>query len=150
MILTLSAVLLLAAAPATADAKEAPVTQWGAARVLTVEPQPLADAVAAAKSGSTVLVKGTAASVCKKKGCWVVLNDGDVSVRVTMKDYGFFLPKDVAGKTLVVEGVLSETVVTEKERRHFAKDEGKSRADVKAIEGDTKTWALVASSITAE
>lgn len=144
MIVSLFAAVLLAAAPAS----PATATSWGAARTIAAEPTPLAKALAESKSGSTVLVTATAASVCQKKGCWVVLQDGDKSVRVTMKDYGFFLPADVAGKTLVVEGVLEEKVVPEADRQHYAKDEGKSKADVKAIQGDSKEWGLVASSIT--
>ena len=143
MIAILSAVLLLSSAPAP----KAAATHWGAEQTLTVAPQPLAKAIAGTKSGSTVLVTATAESVCQQKGCWVILRDGDASVRVTMKDYGFFLPSDVAGKTLLVEGVLAETVTTEKDQRHYAKDAGKSKAEIKAIKGDLKAWSLVASSI---
>lgn len=137
-------------APAPAAPGSATARHWGSPQSLAGEPVALAQALAGTRSGSTVLVKATAASVCQKKGCWVVLQDGDASVRVTMKDYGFLLPQDVAGRTLVVEGVLSETTVTEKQARHYAKDAGKSPAEIDAIKGDTKGWALVASSITAE
>jgi hypothetical protein len=143
MIAILSAVLLLSSAPAP----KAAVTHWGSEQTLTAEPKPLATAIAETKSGSTVLVAAKAESVCQKKGCWVVLRDGDASVRVTMKDYGFFLPSDVAGKTLVIEGVLAETVTTEKDQRHYAKDAGKSKAEIAAIKGELKAWSLVASSI---
>lgn len=143
MIAILSAVLLLSSAPAP----KAAVTHWGSEQTLKAEPKPLAKAIAEAKSGSTVLVTAKAESVCQKKGCWVVLQDGDASVRVTMKDYGFFLPGDVAGKTLVIEGVLAETVTSEKDQRHYAKDAGKSKDEIAAIKGELKAWSLVASSI---
>lgn len=139
--------LLAALVLASATATDAKAPSWGAARTMAGEPTPLAKAVEGAKGGSTVLVSATAAQVCEKKGCWVVLQDGETSVRVTMKDYGFFLPKDVVGKTLVVEGTLEEKVVTQKERRHYAEDAGKSKAEIGKITGDEKSWSLVASSI---
>lgn len=143
MIILFSSLLLIASAPAP----KAPAQHWGAAETLAVAPTPLAKTIGETKSGSTVLVTAKAESVCVKKGCWVMLRDGDVSVRVTMKDYGFFLPEDIAGKSLVVEGVLAETVVKEKDARHFAKDEGKSKDEIAAIKGDSRSWSLVASSI---
>ena len=141
--ITILAALVLASAPASSTKS----ASWGAAPTMSGEPTPLAKALEGAKGGSTVLVTATAAQVCEKKGCWVVLQDGEKSVRVTMKDYGFFLPKDVVGKTLVVEGTLAEKVVTEKERRHYAEDAGKSKAEIAKIEGDETSWSLVASSI---
>ena len=147
MIAILSAVVLLSSAPVSAPAPKAAVTHWGAEQTLTAEPKPLAKAITEAKSGSTVLVTAKAESVCQQKGCWVVLQDGDASVRVTMKDYGFFLPKDLAGKTLVIEGVLAETVTSVKDQRHYAKDAGKSKDEIAAIKSELKAWSLVASSI---
>lgn len=142
--------LLTALVLASAPSAESNVAAWGAAPTMSGEPTSLAKAVEGAKGGATVLVSATVAQVCEKKGCWVVLQDGDTNVRVTMKDYGFFLPKDVVGKTLVVEGTLAEKVVTEKERRHYAEDAGMSKAEIKKITGDEKVWSLVASSIRAK
>ena len=116
MIALLSAAFLLAS-PA---ALKADAPHWGSAQTITVAPTPLAKAIGETKSGSTVLVVGQVESVCQKKGCWVMLKEGDASVRVTMKDYAFFLPKDIAGKSLVIEGVLAETILKEKNARHFA------------------------------
>ena len=142
--ITLLTSLLLIASPA---ATKADAPHWGSAQTLTVAPTPLAKAIGETKSGSTVLVVGKVESVCQKKGCWVMLKEGDASVRVTMKDYAFFLPKDITGKSLVIEGVLEETVVKEKDLRHFAKDEGKSKDEIAKIKGDSTSWSLVASSI---
>ena len=144
MITSLAVIVLLASAPASSSSS---LSSWGSARTIKSEPAPLAKTLAESKSGSTVLVAATATKVCEKKGCWVTLTDGDKSVRVTMKDYAFFLPKDIAGKTLVVEGVLDEKVTTEADRKHFAKDEGKSKDEIAKITGDVREWSLVASSI---
>jgi hypothetical protein len=95
----------------------------------------------------TVKVSGKISSVCKKKGCWFVVQDAqkpDQSVRITMKDYGFFVPLDSAGKEAVIEGQFSLKVLAEKERKHLAEDEGK---DASKVTGDVKEFSLVATAI---
>jgi len=44
---------------------------------------------------------GEITEVCQKKGCWVVLADGEDYLRVTFKDYDLFVPKDSRGQALV-------------------------------------------------
>jgi len=57
--------------------------------------------------GDSVNSKMTAKvdAVCKSKGCWMKLNleDGN-QVMVKFKDYGFFVPKDIEGKEVVING----------------------------------------------
>ena len=60
--------------------------------------------LAAAKDGDTVRLEGRAEAVCKQKGCWVTLKDGDASVHVTFEGYSFFVPRDSAGKKVAREG----------------------------------------------
>ena len=147
MIAIVSALVLLASAPAPASK----VTHWGAEETLKGAPTPLAKAIEQHKDatdGATVLVTAKAESVCQSKGCWVMLTDGDVkNVRVKMKDYSFFVPKDITGKTLVIEGVLKVETTSEKDAKHYAKDAGASKDEIAKIKGDTKSWGLLASSI---
>lgn len=58
--------------------------------------------------GKTVTVTGIAAEICQKKGCWmqVVPKDGEPGLRMTFKDYGFFVPMDGAGMLVRAEGVF--------------------------------------------
>ena len=65
---------------------------------------PLAEVLASPKEGETVRLEGKAETVCKNKGCWVTLKDGDASVHVTFEGYSFFVPKDSAGKRIALEG----------------------------------------------
>ena len=68
--------------------------------------------------------------MCPKKGCWTVLRQGDASVRVRFKDYGFFLPKDSSGKQPYVEGVVNVETLSEKTARHCGGvARGRSRRD---------------------
>jgi len=75
---------------------------------------------------STYRVKGTIEEVCQMKGCWMTLkNDEGQNIRVTFKDYGFFVPKDISGKEVIIEGIASKEVLEEDEARHYADDSGK-------------------------
>jgi hypothetical protein len=67
-------------------------------------PTPLADVLKAPVAGKTVRLEGTIGAVCKNKGCWLTLNEGEQSVHVTFEGYSYFVPKDVVGKKVVLEG----------------------------------------------
>lgn len=81
-----------------------------------------------------VKIKGTVESVCQVKGCWVNLRDeqaGDMFVK--FKDYGFFLPKDIAGREVVMEGYAFRETTSVEDLKHYAEDEGKTQAEIDAI-----------------
>jgi len=99
----------------------------------------------AAWSGKTVKTKGVVSSVCQEKGCWMVVKSGDQSVRVTFKDYGFFVPKDSAGATGVMEGVFSVKTIPEATAKHYAGETPGGKPD--AIKGDQKELSPVASGV---
>jgi len=73
-------------------------------------------------------------AVCQKKGCWMDLKKADGStMRVTFKDYGFFMPKDGAGKTAVVRGFAKVEETSVADLQEYAKDAGKSKEEIAAI-----------------
>jgi hypothetical protein len=81
-------------------------------------------------------VKGKVNEVCQKKGCWMTLasdKPGVPEMRVTFKDYAFFMPKDLAGKHVVVDGYAYVETTTVEELRHYAQDAGKSKEEINAI-----------------
>ena len=97
--------------------------------------------------GKVVKVVATVDSVCKKKGCWLVLADKKKpgwSVRVRMKDYGFFVPLDCDGKQAIVEGSFGLKVVKEATAKHYAEDAGK---DSSKIKGDKLELSMMAVAI---
>jgi hypothetical protein len=99
----------------------------------------------AAWSGKTVRTEGVVSAVCQEKGCWMILESGDQSVRVTFKDYGFFVPKDSAGSTAVMEGVFNVKTIPEKTAKHYAQETPGGKPDT--IKGDQKELSLVASGV---
>jgi hypothetical protein len=132
----------------TADTRTEKLTSYGAG-VKSKARMPLAQAVAEKKFNTSIALTATVAEVCQVKGCWMILLDGDTKVRVTFKDYGFFMPKDLAGAKVVVEGVLSEEVLSEKDARHYAEDAGKSKAEIAKIKGDQRELGFEATGVLA-
>lgn len=86
------------------------------------------------KDSLKIKVTGVIDEVCQKKGCWMNINIGNnQSMRVRFKDYGFFMPKDAAGKTVIFEGVAFSDTTSVEELRHYATDAGQSKEEIKKI-----------------
>jgi Domain of unknown function (DUF4920) len=96
-------------------------------------------------SGKTVKTEGVVSAVCQGSGCWMTLKSGDQSVRVTFKNYGFFVPIDSAGATAMMEGVFSVKTIPEATAKHYAGETPGGRPD--ANKGDQKELSLVASGV---
>jgi hypothetical protein len=91
-------------------------------------------------------VSGNIKEVCTNKGCWFAMElPNGSSMRVTFKDYGFFIPTNSQGFPITIEGVatLSETDV--ETLRHYAEDQGKSKEEVAAITSPKKEITFEAS-----
>jgi hypothetical protein len=83
-----------------------------------------------------IKLKGTIIQTCKKKGCWMEMDLGNgKKMRVKFKDYAFFVPKDASahGKVAIIEGVAQKETIDVKTLRHYAKDAGKSEAEIEKI-----------------
>lgn len=95
-----------------------------------------------AYKNKNVVIQGKVSKVCKKKGCWLELEDKTAKVRTTMKDYGFFVPAEIKGKTVLIEGILEQKDMPKSALKHYMKDEGKTDKEIKAamdkIPGKTK------------
>ncbi len=78
--------------------------------------------------GQEVLVETRIAKVCKKKGCFFVAQEGASTVRVTFKDYSFFIPTDSGGKDVVLLGTFSRKAVSKKDAEHYSADLGEKAA----------------------
>lgn len=79
-------------------------------------------------------VSGEIKEVCTKKGCWFTMDlaNGE-PMRVTFKDYGFFIPTNSQGFPIILEGVATLTETDVETLKHFAQDQGKSKEEVDAI-----------------
>ena len=79
-------------------------------------------------------IAGEIKEVCTKKGCWLTMDlpNGE-SMRVTFKDYGFFVPTTSQGYPIILEGVAVLTETDVETLRHYAEDGGMSEEEVAAI-----------------
>ena len=69
--------------------------------------------------GQTVMIEGRIADVCQKAGCWLVLAEGDKSIRIRTKAHRFFVAKDAKGKTGKFEGLVKSHKVDAKQVAHY-------------------------------
>jgi hypothetical protein len=86
--------------------------------------------------------------VCQAKGCWMRLDLGtDAQVMVKFKDYGFFMPKNIAGQDVIINGKAYVTEVSVEEQRHYLEDAGKSEEEIAAIVEPKKTYSFEADGV---
>ncbi len=77
-------------------------------------------------SGKSVRVEGVIVRSCKMEGCWAELaqNKDSKSVRVKMKDHGFFIPLQSAGAKARAEGVFQVKTLTKAMVDHMIEEDG--------------------------
>lgn len=86
------------------------------------------------QGANELTVKGTIEECCQKKGCWMtVAMDNGESMRVSFKDYGFFVPLDAAGSTMTMQGTASYDTLDVDYLRHLAEDAGQPEEEIQAI-----------------
>jgi hypothetical protein len=86
-------------------------------------------------AGRTVIIEGSIRAVCQKKGCWMEITSGEAALRMTFKDYGFFVPKDSKGKVVRAEGLVQVKTLTKADADHLAAE----GASIKRNEDGTAT-----------
>ena len=86
------------------------------------------------KKELAVKLTGEVEAVCQKKGCWMNIKGANgESMRVTFKDYAFFMPMDCSGKTAIVDGVAKIEVTSIADLKEFAKDDNQTKEAIAAI-----------------
>ncbi len=100
------------------------------------------------KDSVVVKVEGTVSESCKKKGCWMTVDLGnDESMRVSFKDYGFFVPKNLNGQKAVMEGVAKVETIEVDYLKHLAQDAGKTQEEIDAITEPEVSVTFVANGV---
>ncbi|WP_297337434.1 DUF4920 domain-containing protein [Algoriphagus sp.] len=86
------------------------------------------------KGFSEGVIQGEIKEVCASKGCWLTMDlpNGE-SMRVTFKNYGFFVPTNSQGFPVLLKGVGTLVETDVETLRHYAEDEGKSPKEIEAI-----------------
>ena len=100
------------------------------------------------KDSVAVKVKGKVAEVCQAKGCWMsIVADGKEDMFVKFKDYGFFMPLDISGKEVIMEGFAFRETTSVEELQHYAEDEGKSPEEIAMITEPQEELKFMASGV---
>ena len=114
------AVVFAVGLPLAAGAQE--LVKRGAA----IGDSPVVDLAQALRSISsyadrTVTVEGTVNRVCQMKGCWMELvpAGADRGIRVTFKDYAFFVPTDSRGASARLEGIFERNTFSKVDADHL-------------------------------
>lgn len=107
-----AALTLLALPLAAQSAVDSAVVKRGAP-VAAGAAIPVTRLVSAARNYTArpVIVEGVITNECTEKGCWMQVApsaDGK-GMRVTFKDYGFFIPQSMVGRRARMEGVTKVT-----------------------------------------
>lgn len=100
------------------------------------------------KKVENVAIKGKVTDVCDKKGCWLTIQTDDNSkFFVKMKDYAFFVPTALKGKTVVMDGTAERKVTSIDEQKHYAEDAKRPQSEIDAITTPKEEIRFVANGI---
>ena len=107
------------------------------------------DEIASNEPTGPVVLMGTVRGVCQTKGCWMqVAPEGATDpIFVKFRDYGFFVPRNAAGRYVVMRGTPVYTDVSVEMLRHYARDAGRSEAEIMAIADPQRRIEFVADSV---
>lgn len=93
--------------------------------------------------GQPVRVIARVSEVCQKKGCFFIAQEGSSVMRISFKDYGFFVPTDISGKRVTFTGEVVAREITGDEAAHYTADLGTADSPVKP----GKVYEFVATSV---
>jgi len=71
-------------------------------------------------------------------------------VRITFKDYSFFVPPNIQNRSALVQGKLIKQSTSQAQRRHFLEDAGASAGEIAKVIGSRVEWSFVATGVTLE
>jgi hypothetical protein len=74
--------------------------------------------------GAAVRVEATISQVCQRKGCFMIATSGEGAIRISFKDYGFFVPTDTGGKIVTLTGTVIARELSEEQAAHLREDAG--------------------------
>lgn len=133
--------LALALLLATTVFADEPITR-GTAVPKDAKAVPLATVLAnpEAYTKDPVVVEGVIAQACSRKGCWMQLAPSEEKaaegVRVSFKDYAFFIPLDAKGMKARAEGVAVVKTLSKEQVAHYEEEGAKfnKKEDGSALE----------------
>ena len=130
--------------------KTSKTIEVGKVKVEEAKAMPIADVMKEAENhlGHAMTYKGTVAEVCTQSGCWMTLQAANTQpIRVTFKDYAFFVPKNIAGKEVALYGEMQKEILSVSMQKHLAEDAKKSKAEIAKIKEPIEEFSIVAEGV---
>ncbi|MEO6150766.1 MAG: DUF4920 domain-containing protein [Mucilaginibacter sp.] len=93
-------------------------------------------------------ITGKVVEVCKQKGCFMALSQANSDpIMVKFTNYAFFMPQNIVGKTVVVEGTAKVKTTSVERLQHFAMDAGKTKEEIAKITQPKKDVQIMADGV---
>lgn len=96
----------------------------------------------------TLLVEATVTAVCKKKGCWMQVEDGGETAMVRWEsgcDGKYAFPADAVGKRVRIQGSFYPKTISPEDAEHLQQEAG--GGGVIAVAIPEETWELNTSAV---
>lgn len=144
--------LVLGVGATPEDIKPGESNVYGSTFTIIEPPITLASAIERAGSEGVgpYKVEATIEKVCQAKGCWFTLDAEGVEmpIRVKMKEYAFFVPRNSATLPVVLEGTFKQVTIPQDEAQHYADDEAAHTGKpAKKIDGPVDSWMFMANAV---
>lgn len=93
-------------------------------------------------------IKTVVQNSCASEGCWLTFKINDTLEAVAKtKGHAFFVPLDIRGKTVVINGKTYLKTTSVKELKHLAEDAKKPKKEIDAITEPKRQVVVIASGI---
>lgn len=100
------------------------------------------------KDSIQATVKAEVLESCQAKGCWMDVKMANSSMKVTFRNYGFFLPiENLQEREVIFTGTAKRELISVEDQRHYAKDAGKTDAEIAAITTPAEELRFVADGV---
>ena len=108
-------------------------------------------ALLAQKDTVETKIRAKVLDVCSAKGCWLTFKVSETQdAFVKMKDYDFFVPIDLKGKTVILDGKSFMKTTSVEDLKHYAEDAKKPQSEIDAITSPKKEIRFIAKGILVE
>ena len=87
-------------------------------------------------NGQMVRISGTVSDLCKHKGCWMQVSDGQNVLTVRFKDEAFIIPANAVGRNVDMEGLFIAEEISNPLGSHQACAEGGEHSGEGACESE--------------
>ena len=143
IILLIVTILALGLVACSSETAEATGEQYGMNLTLA-KATPIGDVLAnvADLNGQVERVSGTVDDLCKHKGCWMQVKNGEQVLTVRFKDEAFTLPAEALGKSVDFEGLLIAEKISKSSGEHSGCAEGGEHSGGEACESERAEKAL--------